>query len=116
MTLTEYQELENNDDESIYDDEYFDKGEDIMIDDHLVELDGRAFISEEYGITIRTGVWCEQDEDGEWYGDWSITILHENTKNPAQYLYFEQGSISSTLHNYSTATGKTFNTDLFYST
>ena len=115
MTLTEYQELEDNDDESIYDDDYLDQGEDIMIDDHLVELDGRAFVSDEYGITIRTGVWCEQDEEGEWYGDWSITIIHENDKSPSEYLYFEQGSIASSLHNYSTTTGNKYDTDKFYS-
>ncbi len=116
MTLTEYQVLEDNDDESLYDDEYLDQVEGIMIDDHLVELDGRAFVSEEYGFTIRTGVWCEQNDDGEWYGDWGIIIFHENDKSPAEYLYYEQGSISTALHNYSTSTGIKYNTDLFLST
>ncbi len=112
MTLTEYLKREDEDDPSLYEDE-MDCGEEVFVDGNLVYLDGRKFVSEADNITVRTGVWCEQDENGEWEPDWAITLLHANDKGPEDYLYFENGSIQSTLHNYFTHEGQHLNTDHF---
>lgn len=87
--------------------------DEIHIEGHLILLDKPTFISREYGLVVRTGQWCEEDEDGEPYPDWSLTLIHELDKSPEQYLYYEQDDIEIALHNYGTSIGKTLQLDKF---
>jgi hypothetical protein len=96
MTIEEFENLETD-----YAEE-FDEG-----NSHLI-LDDIALVSNEYDLTIRTGVWCEKNDEGEWEPDWAFTLLHRTSESPEQYLYLEQDGIEITLRNYANANGMNF--------
>ena len=88
MTLEEFEELERE------------PAEEIKIGESLIILDDLALESKDYDITVRTGVWCEKDETGEFEPDWGLTLIHKTGDSPENYLYIEQGNIFSALNNY----------------
>jgi len=88
MTIEEFESLETD-----YAEE-FDIGE-----SHII-LNDLALVSNEYDLTLRQGLWCEKNADGEWESDWAFTLIHKTGDSPENYLYLEQGGIFTTLHNY----------------
>ena len=90
MTIEEYENLDM---------EY---AEEFNIGNSHVILDDIALVSNDYNLTIRIGMWCEKNDDGEWEPDWAFTLIHRTDESPENYLYLEQGGLFTTLHNFAT--------------
>lgn len=105
LTLEELQDYENN--EEFY--------EDLM--DDFVEISSPEFEPDTVvataiayrikgeGMIAIEGEYCAYNEEtGECEPDWGITLLYDDCDDeefdPNNWLYFEQGTIWSALHNY----------------
>lgn len=76
-------------------------------EDSIISIEGPEVTIPDLGIVAREGTMLQKDdEDGEFYPDWSLTVLYEIGKTPAEYLYYEQDGILVSLHNYLNAIGK----------
>lgn len=57
-------------------------------------------------LIVVEGEYCNYEEDTDTYEpDWSVTLVYENVENdndfdPNKWLYMEQGTVSSTVHNF----------------
>lgn len=98
FTIEEIKNFENREEF-----EEIDYIEEIKIDDGLLLLTNLILISERHNLMIRTGEWCELNDDGEYEPDWSFTLIHRSDETPDKYLYIEQGGISSTLRNFASS-------------
>ena len=73
------------------------------IGDSLVELEGPIWqiVFEDKKVLVREGTWLEKDlESNEFMPDWSLSLFYENSNSPQDYLYFEQSSRDTAIHNF----------------
>lgn len=73
----------------------------FQFEDNQVCLEGPEYSASINGITVyaREGSWMEQDEDGEFYPDFSLTWFYTDRGHPERYFYFEQDPYEAALYN-----------------
>lgn len=74
-------------------------------DDDAIIIYSPFYRVKNIGLILGEGVFCYTEEDtGELVPDWSLTIIYDDIEDddfdPAKYLYFEQGTEMSAIHNF----------------
>ena len=84
----------------------YDPDEIAVDDDNTIILDGPEVTFPALGLVAVPGTMYSRDEEGELEPDWSLTLIYEIGKTPAEYLYYEQDGILVSLHNYMSSVKK----------
>ena len=96
----DYEEIECKTD--VYDDEYVVKND--SLGDDVILIYGPLYRLRDTGILFAIGTYCVPDDNGEYIGDFSVTVLYKEIDGCApvldDYEYFEQDDPATTLHNY----------------
>lgn len=67
--------------------------------DHIIEIEEEPALTKA-GFDLYEGTYYQRYEDGEFYPDWSLTVICNQGDDPHNFFYYEQDGPEITLHNY----------------
>lgn len=71
----------------------------------FMEAEKNAVYIPKLKLELHNGTFWQKADDGEFYPDWAFTSINTIAHSMKEYLYYEQGSMYSALHNYLHASG-----------
>lgn len=82
----------------------------ICDDNVIIAVEPGWRVAEKDLIAVEGECWCRNEDTCQYEMDWACTLLYANTSDdefdPEDWIYLEQGSPTSAIHNYLRAVGK----------